>query len=517
LNAPEANRRNIKRNRVSESFSIAKLGTIWFECFYEFFPLFGMSVVIELDSPYKKCTIKTTPGMSIQSIIEESCKQFQMEHRGYSLQFKKQLIEPSLPIRLANIPQGSKLSLIFKGSKPIQKVTIALQTESERFIDKVSSNLSLLELLLQFEQKNNLNIVKREESGAYLMPVCVFMNREYTTIEALKATTLVDIGLASGNGAIKVFGRAGDKPLSHYLAQIGSVVSNESVEVVKTVVPDAKPIPPKVSAKEDSPKIQSPVQTSNIEKEMDSDQNTLEEEVNFINKLLIELNTKIYLPPNTQTSQKINLPPSFYKLTTAELKQLMDSQRSKINSNENRPLMTQKMREKEEFLRAKKYPKTMVRVKFPSQITIEMCFYSGAKGILSLIVQTLFNEVSKFVGRFDDGNSRGCDEESKEFRLFISPPQKDLDPSLSFWKQGLSPASVVYFQSDGLELRKDIAENAIPYPTVEDQTVVGDEMEVEEEIEEDVLVEDYRPTPSSQAIEPVQTEKKFPKWLKFGK
>lgn len=112
----------------------------------------------------------------------------------------------------------------------------------------------------------------------------------------------------------------------------------------------------------------------------------------------------------------------------------------------------------------------------------------------------------------NDGNRKTGDDSKAAFRLFISPPQKDLDPALSFWKQNLSPASIVYFLSDGMELRKDIAEKAIEYPSVEDQTVVGDEMEVEEE----VLVEDYRPPQPTQAIETVQP-KKLPKWLKLAK
>lgn len=360
----------------------------------------NMSLVIELDSPYKKCTIKTTPGMSIQSIIEESCKQFQIEPKGYSLLFKKQLIEPSLPIRLANIPHGSKLSLVFKGSKPIQKVTIALQTESDRYIDKANSNLSLFDLLLHFEQNYCLSIVKREEGGVYMMPVCVFMNREYTTIEGLKGTSLVDIGLTSGNGAIKVFGRACDKPLSNYLPLIESSGPKAVVEpvIINNLLSDTTKTQPdsKVAVLDDSTPIPKntlkdvilPDRHSNggstikHDIHVEDDKVTVEEDVYFTNKIAIELNTKIYLPPKTQASPKINLPPSFYKLTTAELKQIIDSQRSKIELNESRPLMTQKMREKEELLKAKKYPKTMIRVKFPSQIIIEMCFYSGAKGMV---------------------------------------------------------------------------------------------------------------------------------------
>jgi hypothetical protein len=46
--------------------------------------------------------------------------------------------------------------------------------------------------------------------------------------------------------------------------------------------------------------------------------------------------------------------------------------------------MTSKMREDEEKLKREKYPKTLIRVRLPDQMTIELTFYSGCKGMLIL-------------------------------------------------------------------------------------------------------------------------------------
>jgi hypothetical protein len=61
---------------------------------------------------------------------------------------------------------------------------------------------------------------------------------------------------------------------------------------------------------------------------------------------------------------------------------MIDSQRSKLNTMDNRPLMTQAMREREEKLKQEKYPKTLIRIRFPDRYSIQFTFYSGALGIL---------------------------------------------------------------------------------------------------------------------------------------
>jgi hypothetical protein len=78
----------------------------------------------------------------------------------------------------------------------------------------------------------------------------------------------------------------------------------------------------------------------------------------------------------------VQLPASFYSLNTSELKVLIDGQRANLATLENRPLMTKALREREQKLIEQKYPKTMVRVRFPDRYILEATFYSGDKGKL---------------------------------------------------------------------------------------------------------------------------------------
>jgi tether containing UBX domain for GLUT4 len=152
-----------------------------------------MSVIVEFESfPVKKCTIKTTPAMSIQSITSQACTTLKLDPpEAYQLQLKKQILQPSLSFRLSGIPSGSKLQLIYRGvSLKPQKVTIALQTEeSGRVIDVFDPSDTLWQMLLHFETKCSVNLTRKTgippkksifqaSTPVYIMPVCVFMNKE---------------------------------------------------------------------------------------------------------------------------------------------------------------------------------------------------------------------------------------------------------------------------------------------------------------------------------------------------
>ena len=65
----------------------------------------------------------------------------------------------------------------------------------------------------------------------------------------------------------------------------------------------------------------------------------------------------------------VDLPDSFYSLTPAEIKALISTQQSKYQQLENAPLMTKAMRKREELLKQQRYPKTMIRVRFPDHTT----------------------------------------------------------------------------------------------------------------------------------------------------
>ena len=86
------------------------------------------------------------------------------------------------------------------------------------------------------------------------------------------------------------------------------------------------------------------------------------------------------------------------------------------------------MREREEIAKAQKYPKTSIRVRFPDRHTLQLNFLSLES------VSVLYEHVQSCLA-----------EASRPFYLYVTPPQRTLDPDLTFFKASLSPASLVYF------------------------------------------------------------------------
>ncbi|KAI8388702.1 uncharacterized protein BYT42DRAFT_491752 [Radiomyces spectabilis] len=93
------------------------------------------------------------------------------------------------------------------------------------------------------------------------------------------------------------------------------------------------------------------------------------------------------LPANA--AAPVEMPESFYKLDSSELKKLYQSQMEQRQKLENSPLKTQKMRNAEEQERMKKYPKTTMRIRFPDRRILQATFLSKEPGKYSILRQNL--------------------------------------------------------------------------------------------------------------------------------
>ncbi|KAF0451245.1 Tether containing UBX domain for GLUT4 [Gigaspora margarita] len=154
---------------------------------------------------------------------------------------------------------------------------------------------------------------------------------------------------------------------------------------------------------------------------------------------------KVFNPPpeNVLMSNKIDLPDSFYELTAAELQYLLAKQALKHKMEENSGFKTSAMRAKEEKERERKYPKTLIRVKFPDSFQLQIAFLSKEH----------VAELYKFV-------KSALRTPSREFELYVSPPKRTLsDKNITLYQAGLSPASVVYC----IWADKSIGNDIVPY------------------------------------------------------
>jgi tether containing UBX domain for GLUT4 len=97
-----------------------------------------------------------------------------------------------------------------------------------------------------------------------------------------------------------------------------------------------------------------------------------------------------------------SLPDDFYELTTSELKYLMSSQRKQADSYANKPLMTRELREQEQrkaqLAKQERYPRTLIRVRFPDQTLLEARFSSREtlRNVYDVVRQNLYDSSRPF-------------------------------------------------------------------------------------------------------------------------
>jgi tether containing UBX domain for GLUT4 len=132
---------------------------------------------------------------------------------------------------------------------------------------------------------------------------------------------------------------------------------------------------------------------------------------------------------NTLNLFAVELPDSFFELTPAELKAVLAAQESRRIAEENAGFKTRAMREAEMNKRAQKYPKTMLRIRFPDRVQLQLQFLSQET------VGDVYQAIKDYLRTPD-----------RPFRLYVAPPRRDLtDKHVRLFDACLAPASVVHF------------------------------------------------------------------------
>ncbi|KAF9934394.1 Myosin-3 [Linnemannia zychae] len=141
---------------------------------------------------------------------------------------------------------------------------------------------------------------------------------------------------------------------------------------------------------------------------------------------------KVFRPPAddaTPLSNQIDIPDDFYDLTSQEMMKLLSSQKARREEEENRGFKTAAVRAEEERARERRYPKTIIRVRFPDRIQLQATFRS-----------------QETVGDLKDWVANACVGQGEKFDLYTTPPKKVLsDNKQTLYQAGLAPQSIVYF------------------------------------------------------------------------
>ncbi|KAJ3296620.1 Tether containing UBX domain for GLUT4 [Borealophlyctis nickersoniae] len=461
--------------------------------------------------------------MSLRSIVETAVAKWNLgSPDGWGLKKagakgNAALLDMSLSVRFANLAPGAKLTLV--KVKPVTVggglVTVALQSEDGgRLMGKFPTSTSLWDILVHFEKEGNgtVNLTSRAgvpptaEKNAfvkafakkgqpvYMMPVCIFMNQEYSTIESLRTTTLQKAGLTSGNGVIRLLFRFTDMALEAAMEEVrrreaigkdeggatpmavdqAGPVSATSPPQVSPEVPPATSAPPPISASATglapetvvapaasvigpgsvptvaTPAVSAPVNQNVEEKPVAFPEPTVPPPVNAPAPVEVPVfETGGVAPMDVDSAAEqavfkdVVAGVAGAQAANAVVEQdavvggmvatmepfLVAGQAAKRTASENAPLMTKAMREREAELRQAKYPKTLIRVRFSDQITLQVTFWSGEK------VASLYTAVRESLATPD-----------RPFVLYMTPPFRTLDPEVTFWKSSLAPASLVYFK-----------------------------------------------------------------------
>ncbi|CAO3656485.1 unnamed protein product [Mucor hiemalis] len=197
---------------------------------------------------------------------------------------------------------------------------------------------------------------------------------------------------------------------------------------------------------------------------------------------------KILSPPKN-AGPIPELPESAYKFNANEIGKLYQSTVERREKLENKPLKTQKMRDGEDQEKLKKYPKTTICIRMPDQTIVQAVFQSKEK------VSAVYEFTRSLLETPD-----------RKFVLCLPPRTKLVEPSLTLFKAGLSPASNVLFgwiekgekgsndlKKEYLDMKQDLTPSPLPSP--------------------DVASSSSNTTTSS---EPKPKAKTVPKWLQKG-
>ncbi|WCJ20332.1 plant UBX domain-containing protein 1 [Euphorbia peplus] len=202
-------------------------------------------------------------------------------------------------------------------------------------------------------------------------------------------------------------------------------------------------------------------------------------------------------PVSTSTDEVSNPDESddFYEFTPEDYFRIMAPKK------EDKYLKTRKIREAEEAARKSRITKTVIRVRFPDNHTLEATFNPSEK------IQSLVDLLTKVIARPE-----------VPFYLYTTPPKKQIkDSSQDFYSAGFIPGAIVYFSYDIPQGYDAAALNSSPFLVEEIMSLKG--LDMISEPEESVLPE---PEPVRVAAPPVARESKpaerkviKPKWLKM--
>lgn len=187
----------------------------------------------------------------------------------------------------------------------------------------------------------------------------------------------------------------------------------------------------------------------------------------------------------------------FYEFTAEDYHRLLTTKK------EEKYLKTRKLREAEEAARRSRMTKSVIRVRFPDNHTLEATFHP------SETIESLVDLLEKVVAKPE-----------LPFYIYTTPPKKQIkDLSEDFYSAGFIPGAIVYFSYDTQKASNEDIAAAEMGPFLQEYVMAlkGLEHNIEKVEPVQSASEPVEPAPPPVVLERKPAEKKpvKPKWLKM--
>ncbi|XP_030143384.4 tether containing UBX domain for GLUT4 isoform X1 [Taeniopygia guttata] len=465
----------------------------------------GGAAVSVLAPSGRRVTVRVGPGTVLLQVLEEVCRKQGGSPGEYGLKFQRNVLDLSLQWRFARLPNNAKLEMvpISRRAGPGTTVRIALQLDDgSRLQDTFLCQQTLWELLNHFAKIREL----MEQDGE-LSPVCIYMRDEVSGKDALEKTTLKSLGLIGGNAVIRVVMKkcsssAGEEVVDATVPCSEPTVRRGSMEeAVDVPLPQANTFPKDLehrdvavslnscTHKQDSIKdshasleelwhspepeptqfvpffgdgehlgdssvavpssklpttFSSPGGPSKPKKSKNS-QELRKEQKQLVERepLICHLDLLEQLPDGQE-----ELPDEFFEVTVDDVRKRLAQLQNERKCLEEAPLMTKSLRESQLKEKLERYPKVVVRVRFPDRHVLQGFFHpTETVGILREFVRSYLADAEL------------------PFYLFVAPPRIILnDESLTLFEAKLFPTAVIHFGSEECRacfLKSDLLSSAV--------------------------------------------------------
>ncbi|PVV05197.1 hypothetical protein BB560_000294 [Smittium megazygosporum] len=264
--------------------------------------------------------IKTTPGTTLKAVVDQACKRVEKlgDSSKYGLKWKKQWLDLSALVRHLNLPQGVKLDLKIKDSSG--SITVGLQLPNgQRFQRAFVSTVSFAKVIEE---------ITKQEIETFGDSVCVtVMNIQYRGIEKLKNTNFQSLGINTGSVLMKLNVDSKFKGIEIFknVETKSSKPLKEGSEK-KDDVAEQSTSKTLLSSKANLEKSSSSFKDENMSKDTsqnDSEATNIDDELKGVR--IIEMKNR-----NPDLSdERFAVSENFYKLTTSEIKAIIDGQKDK--------------------------------------------------------------------------------------------------------------------------------------------------------------------------------------------